>query len=221
MGRPTDTSIVRDYCNANIGGIFDLNYLASEVFPDIPHVNMRKIATRLADAGLLRQISKGVYFIGESELSDEERIIKHYLFEGDIRVGMFTGKSLLFELGLTKQKPSLIEIKTNKTIGNKTIGNVDIKHTDSNFASGLAACYEIQVAIELIINADYVDGDKTDELYQQISRHIRRYSDVGFKGLSIDYPRIVYIKLADLLNSMEISNRVMEIYVEKSKLLSE
>ena len=112
MGRPTDTSIVRDYCNANIGGVFDLNYLASEVFPDIPHVNMRKIATRLVDAGLLRQISKGVYFIGESELSDEERIINHYLFEGDIRVGMFTGRSLLFEFGLTKQKPSLIEIKT-------------------------------------------------------------------------------------------------------------
>ena len=75
MARTTDTGIVRSYCENNVGGVFDLNYLANNIFKDIPHVNLRKIVTRLIDSGLLRQVSKGVYLIGESELSDEERTI--------------------------------------------------------------------------------------------------------------------------------------------------
>ena len=43
MARVTDTSIVRDYCLANGGSVFDLNYLSANLFRDIPHVNLRKI----------------------------------------------------------------------------------------------------------------------------------------------------------------------------------
>ena len=56
MRRITDTELVRNYCVNNNGDIFDLNYLANKDFKDIPHVNLRKIVTRLIDAGLLRQI---------------------------------------------------------------------------------------------------------------------------------------------------------------------
>ena len=100
MARVSDTGIVRDYCLSNNGGVFDLNYLASNVFRDIPHVNLRKMVTRLIESGLLRQVSKGVYLIGETKQSDEERLLNHYLFDGKIRVGMETGSSLFYSLGL-------------------------------------------------------------------------------------------------------------------------
>ena len=79
MRRESDTGIVRNYCQNNVGGVFDLNYLSKHNFSDIPNVNLRKIVTRFIDQGILRQVSKGVYLIGESDMSDEDRIIKHYI----------------------------------------------------------------------------------------------------------------------------------------------
>ena len=96
MRRITDTELVRNYCFNNNGDIFDLNYLANKDFKDIPHVNLRKIVTRLIDAVLLRQISKGVYVIGEPDLSNEDRVIKHYL---DNEKGMAVSDYLLFREG--------------------------------------------------------------------------------------------------------------------------
>ena len=79
MRRVSDTGIVRNYCQNNSGSLFDLNYLSKHVFKDISNVNLRKIVTRFIEQGILRQVSKGVYLIGESDIADEERIIEHYL----------------------------------------------------------------------------------------------------------------------------------------------
>ena len=81
MRRISDTELVRNYCENHKGDIFDINYASEHVFKDIPHVNLRKIVSRLIDSGLLRTISKGVYAIGEFDLSDEETtnpILKSY-----------------------------------------------------------------------------------------------------------------------------------------------
>ena len=72
MRRVSDTGIVRNYCQNNVGGVFDLNYLSKHNFSDIPNVNLRKIVTRLIDQGILRHVSKGVCLIGESDMSDED-----------------------------------------------------------------------------------------------------------------------------------------------------
>lgn len=56
--RTTDTGIVRSYCENNVGGVFDLNFLANNIFKDIPHVNLRKIVTRLIDSGLLQFVQR-------------------------------------------------------------------------------------------------------------------------------------------------------------------
>ena len=45
MRRVSDAGIVRNYCQNNVGGVFDLNYLSKHNFSDIPNVNLRKIVT--------------------------------------------------------------------------------------------------------------------------------------------------------------------------------
>ena len=97
MRRISDTELVRNYCENHKGDIFDINYASEHIFKDIPHVNLRKIVSRLIDSGLLRTISKGVYVIGESDLSDEEIVINHYLRnELGMLEGSPVGKYLMF-----------------------------------------------------------------------------------------------------------------------------
>ena len=74
MRRVSDTGIVRDYCQNNVFGVFDLNYLSKHNFSDIPNVNLRKIVTWLIDQGILRLVAKGVYLIGDSDISIEKML---------------------------------------------------------------------------------------------------------------------------------------------------
>ena len=74
MRRVSDTGIVRNYCQNNVGGVFDLNYLSKHNFSDIPNVNLRKIVTWLIGQGILRLVSKGVYLIGDSDISIENML---------------------------------------------------------------------------------------------------------------------------------------------------
>ena len=219
MSRPTDTSIVRDYCLANGGGVFDLNYAFNHLFRDIPHVNLRKIATRLEKEGVLRQISKGVFLIGESELDDEGRIIDHYLYEDYVRVGMPCGDYLLYKLGFRKEKPEVITIRTTKTIGNKKIGNIQILETKSPIVEGVLHSYEIEVVLELLEHRLHIDEESLQEASKLIEKNLKNYyKDFVFNRLSMDHQRNVYIQLATLLDSMQISHTVMDIYVEKTRL---
>lgn len=211
--RTTDTGIVRSYCESNIGGVFDLNYLSNGIFKDIPHVNLRKIVTRLIDGGLLRQISKGVYLIGDSELSDEERLIRYYTFDGDVRVGMACGDYLFYELGLSSYMPAIKEIKTEKTVGNKRIGDIQINECKSVIAEGALHTYEITVILELIYHR--ADERYPIETASLISEYAKYYKDFILKYMELEYPIHVYKKLAEVLKSMDISNRVIEHYEEQ------
>lgn len=68
----SQTGIIRECCNNHKGELFDLGYLSKTIFTDIPLANLRKYITRLVDDGVLHQISKGIFIIGDTELSNEE-----------------------------------------------------------------------------------------------------------------------------------------------------
>ena len=104
MGRPTDTNDIRTYCLNHIGGVFDTNYLSKYLFYNVPVANFRKYVTRFEKEGLLRKVSKGLFMIGESELSDRDRLIAHYTKDGACTVGLIGGVDLLNDLGLAKLK---------------------------------------------------------------------------------------------------------------------
>ena len=75
---------------------------------DIPHVNLRKIVSRLIDSGLLRTISKGVYIIGESNLSNKEIVISHCLKnELGVLDGSSVGDYLMFTEDFNDKEPEI------------------------------------------------------------------------------------------------------------------
>ena len=215
MRRVSDTGIVRNYCQNNVGGVFDLNYLSKHNFSDIPNVNLRKIVTRFIDQGILRQVSKGVYLIGESDMSDEDRIIKHYIKDD---WGMPTGRYLLYTLGLVSEKPEDINIKTNLSIGNKKICNIQVIESHSSFHKIIGG-KDIIMALEILSMNNEVDESKMFEASNIIEELLKTYSDSKMqKYIKNEYSRSVYVKLARILDSMNIPNKVMELYVFKEQI---
>lgn len=215
MRRESDTGIVRNYCQNNVGGVFDLNYLSKHNFSDIPNVNLRKIVTRFIDQGILRQVSKGVYLIGESDMSDEDRIIKHYIKDD---WGMLIGRYLLYTLGLVSEKPLDINIKTNLSIGNKKICNIQVIESHSSFHKIIGA-KDIIMALEILSMNNEVDESKMFEASNMIEELLKTYSDSKMQTyIKNEYSRSVYVKLARILDSMSIPNKVMELYVFKEQI---
>lgn len=214
MGRQ-DSKIIKEYCLANIGGVFDVGYLATTVFKDIANDNVRQIVRRLTKTGLLKPFFKGMYLIGEADKTDEERIIDHYLFEGEVRVGMLTGEVLFYHLGLLNKKPEKISLRTNKaTRLEEWVGNIHVEKTRTVFGSGVLGSYEICVALDLIKNKHLVDVDNIGKYVELLKKCASSYNDLGMKCIRHDYPGEYVVKLADLLDSMEISNQAVQIDVE-------
>lgn len=219
MRRISDTELVRNYCEKHIGDIFDINYASENVFVDIPHVNLRKIISRLIDVGLLRTISKGVYTIGESPLSDEERVIKHYLTnEFSLPAGTEAGSYLLYKKGLLSTEPVEKVIKSNMTKGNKKIGNVQI--VESRNVYGIAG-HELILAMELLSADTLKDQSLVEKWKKEIQTLLKGYTDMQFKAVVKDlYQGRTYYLLEQFLNTMQISHRVKEIYEIQVRLHS-
>ena len=210
-----DSKIIKEYCLTNIGGVFDVGYLAKTVFKDISNDNVRQVVRRLTKSGLLKQFFKGMYLIGESDKSDEERIIDHYLFDGEVRTGMLNGEALFYHLGLIDKKPEKVTLRSNKaTRWEEWVGNIYVQTTRTVFGSGSLGSYEICVALDLIKNRHLVDVDHLAKYLELLKQYASAYTDLGMKCIRHDYPGEYVVKLADLLESMDISNQAVQIDVE-------
>lgn len=115
------TKFVREYCKNNSGAFFDVSKLKDAEFSEVPYKTLLKILNRLEEEGLLKPVSKGVYFIGEKPM-DEELIFDEYVDDGK---GMFVGYQLFNDVGISRYAPvTLDEILERNTNGqeNKNVG---------------------------------------------------------------------------------------------------
>lgn len=215
MKTKTDTGLIRNYCLNNIGALFDMGYLYKTLFFEIPESNYRKYIVRLSKDGILKQISKGIFLIGESDKSNEERVVEHYLGNQLNRKGFYIGDSLLYERGIIKDKPKTIEIRSRIITGNKNIGNIRIIRTDS-FMDNALGTLQICEAIDLIYEYLKHPEDVQNEIIKHCIPLLGSYNDELFKRyIALDYPRQTYITLDKILTSMGISHKVMDIYADK------
>ena len=217
MGKPTDTQLIRIYINNNIGGVLDLSYASKHLFCDIPFDNLRQYISRFCKEGTLAKISKGIYLIGDSDAVPEERIIKHYTADGR---GMVGGEALLYQLCYLDEKPETIKILTNITKGNKKIDslNIELIETKTCFHKYVGSL-ELATAIELLANVHRVKDIHKLELNTKLIELLRSYSDRKFeRDIEILYCRSVYLLLDKYLLAMGISNKVMDIYDNKTRI---
>lgn len=122
--------MIRDYCKNNSGAIFDVSKLKDAEFAEVQYKTLLKILNRLEEEGLLKPVSKGVYFIGE-KLVDEEMIFDEYIDNGK---GMFVGYQLFNDVGISDYVDCKIEIYTNniKSI-QKSVGQYFLKRVELEF----------------------------------------------------------------------------------------
>ena len=215
MGRNSESLLVKKYCEEHQGELFDFGYLSSHHFKTMDYNNLRMIVSRLDKQNVIRKISKGIFIIGESDKSDEEIIIDHYLKDG---FGMASGEYLLYKLGIIEDKPEEIEIYSRYVTGNKQIGNIKIIENRSSFLYG--SPLNVNMLIELVGCSNMVRGNSLFAFSSKIEELVKSYTDSSFATyIRYDYGRINFVKLASILDSMHISNKVMEIYATKIGLL--
>lgn len=210
------TERIRNYCNNNKGKILDLNYLSKTIFSDIPLSNLRKYITRLVQAEILSQIDKGFFVIGKVNESVDELTIRHYLFsDDDLPCGIPINKYLLYLEDIIDEEPKIKEIMSNKTFINRNFKRISVYYTYNDFNGESGQLLKI---LELINCESLLKFEEKLTLAIKLQSYLIKYNDTYFKNHKICYPRKVYLRLANLLNIMHISNRVMEIYENKNEI---
>ena len=210
------TNKVRSYCVRFEGGLFDLNYLSKTTFKDIPKGNLRKYVTRLVEEGILNQTSKGSFVIGKPKTPIVKLITHHYLFSfGMVPCGIPCGEYLLYEEKIIDAEPQVKLILSNQTFSNRNVDNIKIFYCDNSFVAESGTLMKV---LELL-NSEVLINEEDKPLWiLKINEYLTSYNDSLMENHNIFYPRKVYLRLANFLNLMHISNRVMEIYEIKKKI---
>lgn len=212
MKNRSDTNLIRHYCKLHQDQIFDVHDMMMQ-FRDIPPSNFRKYVSRLVEEHVLTPISKGVYIIAytDSEVLINEAIHQYYI-TGDTRLAK---DSLLFVCGIIKENPKVHTYYKVWDQGNKKIG--DYQFLESKVYMNFFNRAKV-TTLDLIALEKEIDEDDLGNYSKFLSTVLPGYKENQYCWEpDVDYPRWVYMRLANLLDSMHISNRVMEYYENKIK----
>ena len=209
------TKFVREYCKNNSGTFFDVSKLKDIEFAEVPYKTLLKILNRLEEEGLLKSVSKGVYFIGEKPV-DEELIFDEYV---DDRKGMFVGYQLFNDVGISDYVDCKIEIYTNnikskqKSVGQYLLKRVDLEFDDD--IVDLVALLEIIGTGYSMKGCDFMAYKKTVDIL------LKSYSDSSFEKIvkAIHYKYSTIKQLSELLESNSIDNNCVDIFESTYKNL--
>ena len=202
------TKFVREYCKNNSGAFFDVSKLKNTEFSEVPYKTLLKILNRLEEEGLLKPVSKGVYFIGE-KLVDEELIFEEYVDDGK---GMFIGYQLFNDMGISNYVDCKIEIYTNnikskqKSVGKYFLKKVDLEFDDDTV--DLVALLEIIDVGYSMKGCDFMAYKKTVDML------LKSYSDSSFEKIikAIRYKYSTIKQLSELLETNSIDNNCLDIF---------
>lgn len=212
--RATDIGAIRKYCLENQGGIFDTGYLLEHSFKFINKDSFRKFVSRLVNEGIISQISKGIYYIGNLNTIDLDAMITNHYASNN--VGMIVGLSFLNKLNLASKKPIKTDIYSRLTTSNKNIANCSVKIIYSYLVAGTVSFFE---SLDLLLNYKNIDFDEEMNFANELSKRLIVYNDHNLQLVDMKdkdkYPRYIYLELAKQLNKFHISNRVMEWYEAK------
>jgi len=206
MKNKSDTNLIRHYCKTHGLEIFDVHDMMKK-FPDVSPSNFRKYVSRLVGEYLLWPISKGVYFIGNNPT---ETIIDAAIRDYYFKCTRCAKESFLFSMGIIDERPETPTYYIDWSQGNKKIKGIQFIESKNVF--NLMAYRKLDL-LDMIYYEDLVHEDDKGKYSLKLAELLLTYKEISSEDEPrIEYPRYVYIKLANLLDSMHISNRVMENY---------
>lgn len=209
------TKFVREYCKNNSGTFFDVSKLKDAEFSEVPYKTLLKILNRLEEEGLLKPVSKGVYFIGEKPM-DEELIFDEYV---DDRKGMFVGYQLFNDVGISNYVECKIEIYTNNIKSKqKSVGQYFLKKVDLEFDDDIV---DLIALLEIIDTGYSMKGCDFMVYKNTVDMLLKSYSDSSFEKIvkAIHYKYSTIKQLSELLEANSIDNNCVDIFESTYKNL--
>ena len=208
------TKLVREYCKNNSGAIFDVSKLKDTEFAEVPYKTLLKILNRLEEEGLLKPVSKGIYFIGEKSV-DEELIFDEYVDDGK---GMFVGYQLFNDVGISDYVDRKIEIYTHNIKLKQNVGQYFLKRVDLEFDDDIVDLIALLEIIDVgysMKGCDFISYKKTVDMLLQ------SYSDSSFEKIikAIRYKYSTIKQLSELLEANSIDNSCVDIFESTYKNL--
>jgi hypothetical protein len=216
MENQSATNRIRHYCQYHSGSIFDVFEMHKDKFPEIDERSFRKYVSRMVKEGRLTPISKGVYVVGPT-LPDniDGLILQHYLRSDPL---VYARESLLFQEGVIDSEPKLTKVFVIWDQGNKRVG--DFFFMNNPNLSPFPYYNEKNILLELIYCKESMKGLDMIKLSEALIRHLKQYKEDPYDGKKIIYSKTVYYVLANLLEKLHISNKVITDYESNVKLLS-
>ena len=206
MKNKSDTNMLRHYCNLHRGKIFDMARVNKQEFPNYPDNVFRKYVSRLVIEGYLLPIDRGIYFIGnELPTNIDEMILRHHGASNRIHYG----NSLLFEVGIIDEKPEFEEVFCMASFKNRRVRNFAFKGLQTFLDD--APKYLVEL-IELISLQNDIPEDNEFIYFSELKERLLKYKDEDLNRIKPVYRRIVYVRLANLLDQLHISNKVKSWY---------
>ena len=202
------TKFVREYCKNNSGTFFDVSKLKDAEFSEVPYKTLLKILNRLEEEGLLKPVSKGVYFIGEKPM-DEELIFDEYV---DDRKGMFVGYQLFNDVGISNYVECKIEIYTNNIKSKqKSVGQYFLKKVDLEFDDDIV---DLIALLEIIDTGYSMKGCDFMAYKNTVDMLLKSYSDSSFEKIvkAIHYKYSTIKQLSELLEANSIDNNCLVLF---------
>ena len=209
------TEFVREYCKNNSGAFFDVSKLKDAEFSEVPYKTLLKILNRLEEEGLLKPVSKGVYFIGEKPM-DEELIFDEYV---DDRKGMFIGYQLFNDVGISNYADCKTEIYTNNIKSKqKSVGQYFLKKSDLEFDDDIV---DLIALLEIIDTGYSMKGCDFMSYKKTVDMLLKSYSDSSFEKIvkAIHYKYSTIKQLSELLEANSIDNNCLDIFESTYKNL--
>lgn len=211
MKNKSDTNLIRHYCKLHQNQIFDVHDVMKE-FKEVTPSNFRKYVSRLVEEQLLWPVSKGVYFIGYKPDDDQIDLAIAYYYSTFARPAK---EWLLYRCGIIEKEPEVRSFYICWDQGNKKIRDVQL----IGCRGMVMPLNEAKITtLDIISQERNIPEDDLGNYVKFLSKVLPHYKEVEYwYEPEVDHPRWVYVRLANLLDSMHISNRVMEYYENKIK----
>mgnify|MGYP000844028345 FL=1 len=192
--------------------IIDARQIHKEKFSEIPEQAFYQVVSRMAKAGEIERLTKGIYCRPKSGrfgkiLSSEKDILEHYLGKNK-KNGIVIGYRMYTMYGLTTQLSKDIQMNSNIPLEEKRqIRNVSVKKADLRFDASTKKLIEL---LEVLQHHKEIEDLNYKNLWKFLSAASEHYNENKLGNIlgEIKYKKSTLASLKNVLDHFGVSNTV-------------
>lgn len=202
---------VRQYSELKI---IDTQKIHKQKFNEIPEPAFYKAVSRLAKAGEIERISKGIYCKPKkgrfgTTISNEKNILSYFLGEKKNK-GVVIGYRLFNKYGLTTQISKTIELYSRViTQEKRTVRNILVHKSNLRFDTTTIKLIEL---LEILQEYKNIEDFNTNNFIKFIEEAVKYYDERTVERIikSISYKKSTLASLRNVLEFFDLENTIDE-----------